>query len=259
LVYQIIRGDESWVKAAGRVAVMVALYGLCLSPWVLRNYLHYGRFQLTAQSGEHLLQYIVPFVWQYSKGIPFIEGMKKTSDEFLERARQKGLDLEKATRFEISDLQVDMAMEYLKSEPKLAILKAWVSGAAKNLFAPAVVDLSYLLKIERPHFFYTQGTTTLERAWNFVKGMKGWFGWAVIGSIVGVAVSRVVQLWALIVMFRREPWEAGLCLFIISYFLLVSGPVGYTKYRLPFEPVLIVLLAVGLLELYGRWSGKGRG
>lgn len=242
--------------AGGRVGVTVVLFLLCLSPWMVRNYLYYERFKLSAQSGEHLLQYIVPFVWQYSRGTPFIEGMKETSDEFLQKASEAGLKPNEANPFDVSDFQIGMAMDYLRSEPKSAILKAWIFGAVKNLFSPSIIDLSYLLRIERPHFFYIEGTTTLERAWNFIKGMKGWFGWAVIANIVVLVLSRIVQVWGLIQMMRRKPGEAVFFVLIIGYFLLVSGPVGYAKYRLPFEPILIVLLAIGLKDLYGRWKMK---
>ena len=34
--------------------------------------------------------------------------------------------------------------------------------------------------------------------------------------------------------------------FVALYFLVVSGPIGYARYRLPMEPTLIVLLVAGL-------------
>jgi len=258
-LFMLVKKRGNAVKAASMGLVVGVFFSLSLGPWLMRNYLHYGRLGFTAQAGEHLLQYVVPFVWQYSKGIPFIEGMKKANDEFLERASQAGLNLEKATPFEISDFQVDMATGYLKSEPKDAILKAWMYGAAKNLFAPAIVDLSYLLKIERPHFFYTEGTTTLERAWNFLRGMRGWFGWAVVASLVVLAASRILQVWGVIRLMRGKAWECLFLLLVIGYFLLVSGPVGYAKYRLPFEPILIIFLAIGIKDLYERWIKRDRG
>jgi len=186
------------------------------------------------------------------RGVPFIAGMKQTSDAFKEKAAKANLDLKKASPFEVSDFQVKMGMDYLREEPKTALAKAWFFGMVKNLFAPSIIDFSYLLKIERPHFFYTEGTTTLERAWNFMTGMKGWFGWAVLGSMVLLGLARMVQVWGLVRMFRRNPWECLFLVFIIVYFLIVSGPVGYAKYRLPFEPILIVLLAAGVKDLYGR-------
>jgi hypothetical protein len=225
-----------------------------------RHYSHYSRWSLTSQSGEHLLLYVVPFTWQYSQGIPFMEGMKKVNEDFEERAKANHLNLKKASPFEVSDFQVRMALDYLGKEPKTAIAKAWFFGMVKNLFAPSIIDFSYLLKIERPHFLYTEGTTTLEQAWNFVKGMKGWFRWAVIGSMILLCLSRMLQAWGLIRLLRREPWECVFLVLIIGYFLIVSGPVGYAKYRLPFEPVLIVFLAVGLKDFYERVRrGKRQG
>ena len=248
----LIKHHQLFLPAAGKALAVGIVFVICLVPWMARNYAHYGRWSLTAQSGEHLLQYIVPFTWQYSRGVPFIEGMRQTSDAFKEKAAKANLDLNKASPFEVSDFHVKMAMDYLREEPKSAIAKAWFFGMVKNLFAPSIIDFSYLLKIERPHFFYTEGTTTLERAWNFMTGMKGWFGWAVVGSMVVLGLSRVIQVWGLGRMFRTNPWESLLLVLIIAYFLIVSGPVGYAKYRLPFEPILIVFLAVGLKDLYGR-------
>lgn len=251
-----IQHHDRFMPAAGKALTVGIVFVVCLAPWVARNYSHYGRWSLTAQSGEHLLQYIVPFTWQYSKGVPFIEGMRQTSDAFKEKAAKVNLDLKNASPFEVSDFQVEMAMDYLREEPKTAIAKAWFFGMAKNLFAPSSIDFSYLLNIERPHFFYTEGRTTLERAWNFVTGMKGWFGWAVLGSMVMLVLSRAVQVWGLIHLFRRKPWECFFLVLIIGYFLMVSGPVGYAKYRLPFEPILIVFLAVGLGDLFLRLRRK---
>jgi hypothetical protein len=41
---------------------------------------------------------------------------------------------------------------------------------------------------------------------------------------------------------------------VVAYVLAVSGPVGYAKYRLPFEPVLCLLagLAAARLRLWRR-------
>jgi hypothetical protein len=40
---------------------------------------------------------------------------------------------------------------------------------------------------------------------------------------------------------------------ILAYFLLVSGPIATPKYRLPMEPVLIVLAAIPLARIAERW------
>jgi len=243
----------SFVRSTGHVLALGAAFAMLVTPWLMRNYSLGGRFQLTSQAGEHLAQYVVPFVWQYSKGIPFIEGMKKMNRDMEKEAEKEGVDWNTLGPLEQSERRVDMAVSILKKEPLPAIAKAWLYGMVKNLFAPAVVDLSYLLAVERPHFFYTQGKTLLDRGVNFVKGIKGWFGWVVVGSLVLMPIVRLAQLWGLVWLFRKDAWVGGIFVLIIGYFLLVSGPVGYAKYRLPFEPLLIVLLAVSIREIALRF------
>ena len=151
-----------------------------------------------------------------------------------------------------------MAIDILKDEPKNAIIKACLFGIAKNLLAPALIDLSYLLNIERPHFFSTEGKTLWERGWNFVRQMKGSFSWVLVASMVGLAVARVVQTWGFFLLIKKDLWRALLLLLIIGYFLILSGPVGYAKYRLPYEPILIILFAIGIKEIWQRMSGRRR-
>ena len=242
----------SIVKAAGRLLVVVVIFLLVLSPWYMRNYGHYGKVQLMSQSGRHLLKYVLPYFWQYSKGIPFMDGMERAEKAFSEMVEREGIDIAKIDPFRHSDLQVDLAVDFIGQEPLSAILKAWAFGITKNLFSPAIIDLSYLLNIERPHFFYTKGNTFLERSWNFIKNMKGVFAVVVTGSLAVMFLTRSLQMWGLLHLIRQRFWPASCLLLTIAYFLLVSGPVGYAKYRLPFEPLLIVLLAIGLRNTYGR-------
>jgi hypothetical protein len=53
---------------------------------------------------------------------------------------------------------------------------------------------------------------------------------------------------------RSKPWTAALAGAVLAYFLLLNGPVAAPKYRLPMEPVLIVLAAIPLAWLTERRS-----
>jgi hypothetical protein len=242
-----------------RLACGVLAFFALVGPWMLHHQSKFGRLKLTAQSGEHALFYIVPFSWQYSRNISFIDGMKAANEAFHRKVEEGRIDLQTANPFDIEELQTRMALDYLRNEPKSALVKAWLFGMVKNLFAPAVVDMSYLLQIDRPHFFYTEGKSVSGRVWNFVAGMKGLFGIALVGSMALIVVARLIQLWGFRLLMSREIWKAGFLAFIAAYFLLISGPVGYMKYRLPLEPVLIILLAMGIRDFYGRWIARDGG
>ena len=254
LMYYLIKPlQKEKLEAFLRSISIIAVFLILISPWMIRNYINYGKFRLQSQAGEHMLQYVVPFVWQYSKGIPFIEGMKKANNLFDDRLKEEGINDKDLNPFQKSDLRVKTAIDILKQESKLAILKAWFFGTVKNLFAPSIIDMSYLLQIKRPHFFYTEGKTLIDRAWNFISGMRGLFVWMVLGSILLLLISRLIQLYGLFHMIKFKIWEGIFFIIAILYFLLISGPVGYAKYRLPFEPILIVLTAIGIQFLFKRF------
>ena len=72
--------------------------------------------------------------------------------------------------------------------------------------------------------------------------MKLWF----IAQLALVA-SRLIQLVGLGAGFRNStirPYIVILTMTII-YFLAVNGPIGNPKYRIPTEPALIILFAIG--------------
>ena len=70
----------------------------------------------------------------------------------------------------------------------------------------------------------------------------------------GVAAATVLALESLgfIMLARDKPWAAVVAGALIAYFLLLNGPVASPKYRLPMEPMLIVLAAIPL----ARWSDQ---
>lgn len=65
-------------------------------------------------------------------------------------------------------------------------------------------------------------------------------------GILGIMLFRLVQVRGAWRLLKLDSEIFMLCCLIIAYFLLISGPVGYAKYRIPFEPVLALLTAFSL-------------
>ena len=84
------------------------------------------------------------------------------------------------------------------------------------------------------------------------------------GLVLTLAL-RLVQAVGAVVLWRDGPWAVGsgrgtlLAMAVVTaYFLAVSGPVGYAKYRLPLEPVFVLLTAVAAARLRPfRHDGEG--
>jgi hypothetical protein len=62
----------------------------------------------------------------------------------------------------------------------------------------------------------------------------------------------VLEAIGFVMLARTLPWAAIFAGGVIAYFLLLNGPVATPKYRLPIEPVLIVLAAIPLAWMAER-------
>jgi len=62
-------------------------------------------------------------------------------------------------------------------------------------------------------------------------------------------VRGALQAAGFLMLARTHPWAAAFAAAVLAYFLLINGPVATPRYRLPMEPVLLVLTAIPLARL----------
>lgn len=225
-------------------AAFFLMWAFVVAPWVCRNYEITGYAGITSQGEPHIVGWIVPGVMQYEEGMDLKKAVEKSTEIWSER-RTEFPESVQANQFALDREAKKFAVEYLSSCGVLSIAKAWFWGTMKNLFAPVTIELAYMLKMDWTHFYESPGSSFPEQAWNFVVHNKNraYAAMLVLG-IGGMLIFRLLQTYGAWRMWRgnRESFLVG-CL-IIGYFLLISGPVGYGKYRVPFEPVLILFTAL---------------
>lgn len=220
------------------------------APILARNHADTGEWILTTQTGAHSAFWVVPLVMQANDGTPWERGaaeMKKRvevrygpdTDDILENSRR----------------HTAMAREALAELGIWPVAKAWFFGAAINLGAPAATIFPPLAQLPRTGFFATPGDSVPAKAFNFLfRSDNAVYSWVTLLGILGVAAIRLVQLrGAIALLGQRQHWPVAMLLLSwIAFILLVSGPVASPKYRLPIEPVLMVLLAAGYCALVDR-------
>lgn len=136
--------------------------------------------------------------------------------------------------------------EYLRTVSPASVAKAWFWGAAKNIFAPVSIELAHIFQMEWTRFYDTPGTSFPAQALNFVLHNENRLYASML--VVGLGLTllfRSVQLFGAWRLWRTRPAFLVIGVLVVGYFLAISGPVGYAKYRLPFEPVLVLLTALG--------------
>lgn len=239
-------------------ALFGVLFGLVLAPWLARNIALYGHAGLTSQGAPHLVGWIVPGVAQYEEGLSQQQAMAKYTGLWAEK--QAALPPEvRDNPFAQDAAAKAFAVNYLRAASPVSLAKAWFWGAMKNLFTPVSVELAYILQMDWTRFSESPGAGFPEQAWNFVAHNKSRTYVFFLLAGVGLTLAlRLVQLGGLGPLGRRPAafWAAAM---IVAYVLAVSGPVGYAKYRLPFEPLLCLLagLAAARLPVWKRAGEAG--
>ena len=236
-----------------QMGTFLVIFGLFLSPVLLRNASLYGTWALTPQSGSHLAFWVTPLVKEARDGTPWTAGV----EEIQKRVRER-YPTETSNPFEVSRRQSATAHETLGELGFAAVAKAWMLGAAINLGAPALILSPPISQLPRTGFFGTPGNSPFDKIFNFLfRSDNAYYAWASLLGLAGVAIMRLIQLVGLITLARRGDIAALLLLGLWLLFILgVNGPVASAKYRLPLEPPLMVLAGAGYCSLRAWWERR---
>ena len=245
-----IRGQWRPGIIAGIATLSASL--IIVSPLMWRNLSDYGTTKLTAQGGSHFSNWIVGSLSSFERGTSFSEAARDIQLKLQAKTEGGRAKLEAMNDFEYAAAQANFAKQEFKKFPLQSILKAWAYGAALNLGSPAIAIDPRIRSYNRNSLMDSTGTTITERLWKFIDGNHPtYLTWVVVGLTASV-LCAALQFGGWILLLRNAFWPAVFGALAIAYFLLVSGPVGAPKYRLPYEPILIIFQAVAILALYKR-------
>jgi hypothetical protein len=154
------------------------------------------------------------------------------------------------TPFHVSNITMSLVKEELAKTAMSTLVKAWMSGIIVNLSAPTLVIEPRVRKLNKHSFMSSSGSGLIQRTISFLKNNDRQFiFWITIG-LVGSAVSLSFQILGWIILLRQMLWPAIFSAFVIAYFLILNGPIGGPKYRLPIEPILIIFQSVSVIRLF---------
>ena len=232
-----------------------------VAPVLLRNVVYYGSFHLTSLTGDHLAMWIVPLVAQRADGTPYHVTLDRLDALYEERARTFSCSLRKldcvaeggsdpqANPFRRAAVRTEVAREEMARLPLAAYVKAWLEGMVVNLASPALLVDPRVRALPKPSFYATAGTSLWERARGYIFDEPGRYQLLLVLGIVAMLPFLALEAVGFVMLARTLPWAAAFAGGVLAYFLLLTGPVAGPKYRLPMEPVLIVLAALPLAWL----------
>ena len=154
--------------------------------------------------------------------------------------------------FRRAAILAEVARDEMARLPLSAYAKAWLEGMVVNLAAPALLADPRVRALPKPSFYDTPGTSLWERARRYVFDDPGAYQLLLVIGVIGMLPFLALEAIGLVMLARTLPWAAVFAGGVLAYFLLLSGPVATPKYRMPMEPVLIVLSTIPLTWLAER-------
>ena len=231
-----------------------------IAPVLLRNLIEYGSFNLVTQTGDHLAFWIVPLVAQRADGTAYDASVARMEALYRQRLAASGLN-EDSNPFLLASIKSRLAREELARLPPAAFVKSWLEGMAVNLAAPALLADPRVRTLPKPSFYETPGASLWERTTTYLFGNPGLYQALLVIGLTAMLPFLLLEATGFVMLARRLPWGAACAAGLLGYFLLLNGPVATPKYRIPMEPVLIVLSAIPvawLVERYERGSAPAK-
>ena len=228
------------------IFVFLITFYATIFPWMFHNYKLHGHFALTSSLASNISGWYLPHIDQFEKKINLSEARIKNNNAW--ENYKKDLKPEVVEDyFELDKEAKKYFFNIIKEYKFTSIAQAWFWGGMKNILSPPFIDFATLFKINHSSFYDTPGDSFVKQAFNFIFFNSNiYYSFILIFGILLIIIFRFVQLFGIFHYFKKDKYLLLFLISIIIYFLFVSGPIGYGKYRFPLEIIFILLTSKGI-------------
>lgn len=242
------RPDLGWRRGPALALLPVLMMGVFILPRLAWTWSLYGSPVLTTYAGENALYWYLPCLKAPSTNCDpaSMKAMHAEHDRLLaERlTAAPGLADNPVAR---DKLRQSLAQDLLREVPLINVALGFTYGVMNLAFRPASLTALFQLGLP-PVSFSDLPASGLAKLGAYL-GVLFTKPWMIIhlAFYIGVLASRAVQAWGALLLLRspRHRAPALFLLALIAYIAAVTGPIGNVRYRLPLEPILIVVTVAG--------------
>lgn len=232
--------------------LFILISGGIIFSWGYRNYQKSDRFLLSTIADTNLVYYRARAVLAKVDEISQGEALAELEQELLYPARQKNLPLS-----EIISLQRERSMQIFRQYP-LQTFEMVVEGAGRLLFDPGFTIICTMLDTSSADYECFKGQSTMLESGKLQKVMQKFLNMTIIQQVFlvwGFIFLGIVYIGVLVGVFhlaRAKNWQSLLliCVVIIYFVGLSAGAEANYRMRVPIQPFLAILAAVGYASLY---------
>ncbi|RPJ44097.1 MAG: hypothetical protein EHM19_07315 [Candidatus Latescibacterota bacterium] len=233
---------------AVRCAIMFATVGLVLTPWIVRNKTVFGYASLSYASGYNLLwDVVVPMEMRHMK-----LGRAETQKALVAEADRlmvlEGVDPSRVSPFVWTGYWKRIALSRIGRDP-IGFAGSWARGVVVTALGLGSARLAETLGLEVSGF-YLRGHTSLSGAFRAFLGEKGKAELLLATALGGFLALSYLLVGLGILGGWNGPSRGVLLGFlgVAAYFILVPGPMGEARYRIPAIPFYLPAVGIGAMN-----------
>lgn len=245
----------SWFSRFKAGLIFLLFFIIAISGWMYRNQDKYNVLSISSIQGYNLLFYNVAKTEATRTKTNFEDIQRKLREKAISRGTNKNIDA-----FEREKIYKEMAFQYIKNN-FLRYAIAHIKGS-----------LNMLKGIGLGHYYKMLGIEMSGARFSDFKSesLLKWFVNVIFNVPLHEIMLKISDYFHLFFYFNLMLFvfgsislirkNCGYFLFIISivmlYFILITGPVGYSRYRMPIIPLYVIIIGIGLIYLYNLIKGR---
>ncbi len=229
---------------------------LVISPWYVRNYINFDKIFYTSNSGAYLqAQYYQ--LKNKGSGWPTIKARNEHKKIFSNYIEKKGMPifcLDNDRHWSCNSALTYVSFNAIINEPlsvhAKALIDSWatlfLSGGASNIRNYIGIDEKDLIVD-----FQNKSFNGLNSILKLIHDMNYPYFFIFTLTVLFSSISRIAGLAGILYLFKNKEWRpyGFLLIEIISLFTATYLYLGQSRFRVPLEPLLMLLAVIGFLYI----------
>lgn len=246
-----------WPAAIALAAIPALILAAAQVSRLATTYAQTGTPVFTTQTGNQAIDVVDQYLRRCPECVAERREEKMHAELAARLARESPAD--QKSRLVLDRIQREVAFEYLKELPALAVVRGTLAAALRSTLQTGLYLTGYQFNLNPTFFSGIPGATLATRVAKLVRAVLGdgfMFAWALAqtAALLGAALQLAGGVVAL-----RDPASRPFVLFLLAaaaYFLALNGPFGNPRYGMPVAPALIVLTVAGGFMVRERLANR---
>ncbi len=238
VIYTVRNKKRSFSYIIKNFTVILVLFCLTISPWLVRNYSLYDYFRLSTITGISLLNWNAAITIQNSEKRPMSEIRNELNSLAIKNETKENLD----NPFYKSKVQGDLALDYIQKHKVeylrsslLGMINIYSSLGYKEFSHRFFRTLDYSPTMDTGGFY--KFSTTSHRLNSLSPGVI----LTRIIFVIYLLFSYITALLGIILLLKQKRFVLVLFLIsVIAFFTILIGIVGLARYKLPISPFYLM-------------------